>query len=487
MALRNGRLQRTPHTLAASMARRAALAAWAVLLIAPAAPAQQSDPPIERLPQVNYQTQNEQPGQVAAPLQNPSLPQISQQQPPQSPEEIRLPQVNPQGMVPGAWPLPRAVAVAMQSNPVLRLAGARIESAQGDALQAGLYPNPRWDTNNPEVFAGAFSNYNAGFQQRIVVKGKLRMDVAAAKEVVRQKQLGMVQDRFDLLTDIRQQFYNVLALQRQLEISSEVLAITAASVQAAQGRVRATEGTVSEVLLLQTEYQRAEISLRNAQVDLSAGLRQLAAIIGRPDIRIPAVEGELISNFPEFDREALRGFVVSMNAQVQIARRDIQRNEILLRRAGPRCILTSRWVRHISTRSRQRPAASNTGLISLFRFPLGIAIRATFNPARGDVTDAHASLGVLQNDLLKQVDDALGRYQAARRTEERYRTQLLPTARRSADLLRDGYQKGIVPIATYLQAQRALIDASSQYIDAVKEVWKTAAELANLAQREQFP
>lgn len=388
---------------------------------------------------------------------------------------------------PGGWTLAQAIDMAMQFNPVLRRSLARIDSAQGDALQAGLYPNPRFDTNNPQVFAGTSTSLNYGFIQEIPVKGKLRLDRAAANQVVRQREQGLVQDRYALLMAIRQQFYAVLAAQRRVQVLASIQGIAAAAVRAAEGRVKATEGTLPEVLLLQTELQRAEIALRNAQTNLEALRRQLASIIGRPDLPIDQVSGALVSGFPEFDAEYLRRFVVNENVQVQIARREIERNQILLRRArvepypnptlGPASVYTV-------------PQSTNGQAFWLnvyFDIPMWNLNQGGIQAARANISDATASLGILQNDLIRQAEDALGRYRQARQTEERYRTQILPTATRAAQLVRDGYQKGVLPVSTYLQAQRALSDASSSYLDAVQDVWATAAEIANLLQLERFP
>src|SRR6185436_5214279 len=78
--------------------------------------------------------------------------------------------------------------LAEQQHPVLQRAGAEIESAKGDRVQAALYPNPRFETNNPEFWAGRTSQVNFGFQQDMVTKGKIRLDKAAADQQVRKMQ-----------------------------------------------------------------------------------------------------------------------------------------------------------------------------------------------------------------------------------------------------------------------------------------------------------
>lgn len=391
------------------------------------------------------------------------------------------------GPQPQGWTLAQAESTALQFNPIVQRAIARIESAQGDARQAGLYPNPRFDTNNPQIFAATSSSFNVGFQQEIIVKGKLRLDRAAATEVVRQREIGLTQDRMALLTAVRQQFYTVLADQRRVEVLVHVRDLAAAAVLAARRRVEATEGTLPEVLLLETELQSTEINLKNAETDLEADRRQLTAIIGRPDLMIARVSGELTHGFPEFDRQELRAFVIAQNAQVQIARREIDRNQILARRARVEAFPNPTMGPAYYFTVPQTVSSQQFWFNITFDIPTWNRNQGGIRAAKANVADAVASLGTVQNGLLRQVDDALGRYQQARQSEQRYRTQILPTAMRGAQLTRDGYEKGVLDVSTYLTAQRAFADASSEYVDALQQTWSVAAELAGLLQREQFP
>ncbi len=385
------------------------------------------------------------------------------------------------------WTLPQAETMTLNFNPILRRSLARIESARGDAQQAGLYPNPSFDTNNPEVFAGPATQYNVGFQQTIVTKGKLRLDRAAANESVRQKEHGLTQDRFELLLAVRQQFYTVLVAQRRVEMLRQIREIASASVRAAEARRDAGEGSQFEVVLLQTELARTEIALQTAQTMLTAERRQLSAIIGRPDLEIPQVTGQLTFGFPDYDAGFLREFVVSQNAQVQMARREIERNQILLRRARVEPYPNLHGGPAYANNLQSSPGSQQFWFNIQFDVPLWNRNQGNIRSSEADLADAIASLGVLQNDLLRQVEDVLGRYRAARLSEERLRTQVLPSAIRAQQLVKDGFQKGVLDISTFLQAQRTLSDAMLSYIDALENVWTTAAEIASLLQLNRFP
>ena len=106
--------------------------------------------------------------------------------------------------------------LAMTYSPVLRQARADVDEARGLAIQAGLYPNPRFDTGNPQQLGGSNTLFDGGLTQEWVRGGKLRLDVAAAEQAVRQAQLAYTRRQFDLLTDVRQQFFSVLADQERV-------------------------------------------------------------------------------------------------------------------------------------------------------------------------------------------------------------------------------------------------------------------------------
>jgi cobalt-zinc-cadmium efflux system outer membrane protein len=390
---------------------------------------------------------------------------------------------------PDNWDLARITLLAEQYNPILRRAQARIESARGDMLQAGLYPNPRFDTNNPEVFAGPNSSYNVGFMQDVVVKGKLRLNRSAASQAVRQKQYDLVSDRFEMLTAMRVQFYGVLASQRRVEVLTELMQIASGALRAAEGRVKAGEGTRPEVLLLKTEYQRAEIALKNAYTMLEGDRKQLAALIGVPDLPIARVSGSLERGLPVYDEEYLRRFATSENSQVQSVRQEIIRNQVLLQRARVEPYPNIRV--GPAYNFSPNPVAANGSqqfwLTLQFDIPTWDRNQGNIRAARADIADSVANLGATQNDLLNQVADLLSRHRAARERAERIEREILPNATQAQLLVKDGFVKGILDISTFLQAQRTLTETTLDYVDALEEAWTTAAELAKLLQLEQFP
>jgi outer membrane protein TolC len=63
----------------------------------------------------------------------------------------------------------------------------------------------------------------------------------------------------------------------------------------------------------------------------------------------------------------------------------------------------------------------------------------------------------------------------------------LPNSREALDLARDGFSRGIIPTASFLQAQRTFVETYLAFIDLQEDVWKTAADLSRLLQMDEFP
>ena len=376
--------------------------------------------------------------------------------------------------------------LAQENHPLLRRDQARITSASGQALQAGLYPNPTFDTNNPQIFNGPQGTaLNAGFQQELVVKGKLRLDRTAALRAQEQAEFTYVQDKYALLAQVRNQFYQTLAAQFRVDVLKRLLIITDASVKTANERVKATTGDRTEVLLLTIDYDRTQADLANALRVLDGERKQLAAIVGFPGLVNESVVGSLTADPPVFDDEAIQQFVVSENAIIQIAKLDIDRNKILLKRAEvepfPNITIGPAYQYGLNKTQEQ------FWMTVIFPIPVSNRNQGNILSARADIKNATETLGTVQLDLLRKVADSLSTHRGAVAQADQYKNQIIKDAREALRLAKSGYDAGLFEFSVYLQAQRTVIDATKEYVDILERVWTTAADISGLLQMDQFP
>jgi cobalt-zinc-cadmium efflux system outer membrane protein len=375
--------------------------------------------------------------------------------------------------------------LAVDNHPLLRRDEARIEAAAGGALQAGLYPNPRFDSNNPQVFNGQNTALNVGIQQDIVVKGKLRLDRAAALKVQQQSEFALVQDRYTLLAQVRNQYYQTLAAQYRVEVLRRLLTVTELSVTIGKELVKAGTGDEAQVKLLEIDDNRVQADLFNARRMLAGEREQLAAIVGFPGVIDQDLVGSLTATPPAFNEEFMRQFVTAENAQVQIARLDIDKSRLLLQRAEaepyPNITVGPGYQYGFNK------AQEQYWMTIVFPIPVSDRNQGNIRSARASIKDSAETLGAVQLDLLKRVADSYSTHRGAVEQAERYRTQIIPDGREALRLARSGYRQGVFEFSVYLQAQRTVIDATKDYVDILEKMWTSAADLSGLLQMEQFP
>lgn len=380
--------------------------------------------------------------------------------------------------------LEAAIEIAEENSPNLREAAAEVESSRGRAVQAGLYPNPSIQGGAMQL-AGNDSQYFSQLSQEIITKGKRKLDRSAALREVEQAELRFVRTRFDLLTAVRQNFYATLTAQRRVEVLHELVRIAQKSQSTAVRLQEGGEGTPADTLLLDIELERASVGHENALAMLDAAKRQLAASMGVPELAIQGVQGDLTQELPDYAEELIREGVLSRNALIQIAQVEVERSRILLRRAEvepfPNITIGTGYMFQV-------PDPNNIAILQVgFPIPVWNRNQGNIQAARASISRSTEAVTRTQNELLGQLANTIGRYRATVQQVKRYEEQILPKARQGLDISQRGYQSGQFDFLRLLQAQRAMVEADLNYVNAQEMRWNAAAEIAGLSQDEYFP
>lgn len=381
--------------------------------------------------------------------------------------------------------LDQLTQIAERQNPILERSDAEIEMAMGERVQAALYPNPRFETNNPEIWAGQNSFVNFGFQQDLVTKGKIRLDKAAADQLVRSETAGYNVDRAQMLTEVRSQYVQALAMKQRVLLAQYLVKVSGQSVNVARQLQKAGEGSLTDVLLLDSEYQRSLAELDNARTLLDGEYKQLAAVTGVPDLYITELEGSLFHIAPEFNEQAIRQFVANNSALMERMQAEIIRSQVQLRRAEAEAYPNIRF--GPAFQSGTMSGQSQFWLSVVFDIPVWDLNQGNIRKAQGKVRSTHADLEVMRNEMLKQTAEKFARYNAAKQVAARIQNSILPNSQNALSLVQDGFSKGQFDVNRVLQAQRVLSDVAREHIEASEKAWTGAAELGGLIQLEYFP
>lgn len=423
---------------------------------------------------------------VSPPTANPS-PAASE--PPAATSATAMPgaeMLPPPLQVGGPMSLDQCVNIAQANHPKLAAARANVDQAYGQMVQAGLYPNPRVDNGNPQfIMGGQNSVYNAGLTQTVVRGGKLRLSQGAAREALRQAELDYISARFQLITDVRNQFYIVLAAQERITTLNRLVVILQSTEKTSTHLLDAGRVSESDLLLVRVERRRAESNVRSDVQQLIGARRQLATLMGIPEYQLSAVNGDLKVTIPLLDDMPLGPEVVEQNSQVRRAEVDINRTRLLLSRARaepiPNLIMQGGFQYTINEPHQQ-------GTLGMYLdVPIFDRNQGNIRAAGAGVREAAANVGVTRLDLFKQVVDAEADYRAASQVVRSYEEGILPDATRGLDLIQRGYEQGLFDIIRVLQSQRSVVEANLDYVQAQQTRLTAAAKLAGLLQLETFP
>ena len=161
--------------------------------------------------------------------------------------------------------LERSVVLALENSPELQVAKERIRAAAGRADQAGLWSNPELELSTEDwpVNRGGFSQAQnlAGVSQAVPFPGKKKLDREIGMAAIRTTEAELNLFRAELVRDVKVAFFKVLAAERLIAVSTELVKVAESSAESARKRVDAGAAADQELL-------RAEIPLEQAMSEL---------------------------------------------------------------------------------------------------------------------------------------------------------------------------------------------------------------------------
>ena len=388
------------------------------------------------------------------------------------------------------------IQMTVEKNPRLARVQLQVQEARGKAIQAGLYPNPNLDYLGDEI--GDITAYrNQGIQtvmvsQEIVTAKKLRLSSGALFKEADQASLAVISERYKLFAAVRQDFFDLLTLQRRAEILEAVVKLAEASVDTSEKLLKAKQVARLDVVQLEVDLERYKADLAATQRRIPATYRRLAANVGVQDLPYQPVKGTLDAALPQYELDRVREYVLEIHPDIRRAQVGVEASQIWLQRARvepiPNVRLQTGYVRQFENRTVGSPTGSNDWLAHA-----GIAV-PLFNRNQGNIQAAQALIGEsiqqveqARNELAAQVADAYANYAAARTQAERYRDRIIPRANETYQLALKAYQGGQFEYLRVLEAQRAMANTRLEYIQVLGDMWQQASLLSGLMLEDEWP
>jgi outer membrane protein, heavy metal efflux system len=384
--------------------------------------------------------------------------------------------------------LDELIQIGITQNPRLAQSAFAIDTARGRALQAGLYPNPNVSVNLDELgdrTGPKGINTIPLVGQEIVTGGKLKLSRAAADKEVDQASLNLMAQRYGLMGNIRQAYFEVVTLQRRVEILRDLVKLAENSAEQTQKLLEAKQVARLDLVQLEVELERLRAEEDAAQRELPAAYRRLAAVVGVSKLPIASVIGTLDGSLPPYELERVQEIVLENHPELKSARVGIEKTRLQLRRMEvepiPNVTVGAGYVR-------QNQTLSNDWVIGVsVPVPMWNRNQGNIAAARAQVNQALQEVGLVENELVERLATASRDFYSARQLAERYRKSILPKALETYELSLKAYKGGQFEYLRVLEAQRALAQARLETIRALGEAWKAASVISGLALEEHWP
>lgn len=383
--------------------------------------------------------------------------------------------------------LEEAVRVALANNPELRASVARVDAASGRAHQARQWTNPElelraedWPVNGGQGFSEA--KQTIGVAQILPYPGKKPLDRQMGGAGVKLSAAQLAVRRTETVRDVKAGFYRVLASERLVAVSTQLVAVAESFALTARKRVDAGAAAYQEQLRAEVQWEQARTELVASQRELAAAREGFATILGRPDLRDASLSGALAEGPVAGLAEGSVEGGLTRHPSAAAAQANVEQAELSYRRARLEPYPDVR-VGLVGGRI----GATDEAIIGVgLSLPLPIVDRGKGRQqeARANVDVAEAESEAVRQQLQREWANAQRRYRTAVEQVGNYRERILPKANEALRLVQTGFEEGKFNFIDLVDTQRTTAEVQRAYLEKLLEMNVAQAELEALLQPE---
>ena len=369
--------------------------------------------------------------------------------------------------------------LALNNNPAIQQAVAASAQADGIRTQVGLKPNPTIGYFGEEIGNEGSGGLHGAFVSQTFVRGdKLAWNRQVIGHDVNAMNWQIATQRQRIQTDIRLAFYDALAAQKRLELAREFRIVAKEGVSVSEDRVNAKIGTRPDVLQSEIQLNEVDLSIQQAEFELSASLKELAALAGVPDLGSKTLIGDLEVNADARDAETEFSQIVAMSPQMAAAQARVDRARANVQR---------QQVQSISNVTAQLGVGGDDGTGNAFtNIQLSLPV-PVHNKNQGNIRAAQAEyLAAMHNvqrirqSIRRDLAQIMREYSIAEATVRQYEATILPKAEETLNLMQEAQDAGEFDFLRVLTARRAYFDANLKYVVAMGQLAQANAKIDGL-------
>ncbi|MAV28759.1 MAG: hypothetical protein CMF43_03030 [Legionellales bacterium] len=369
--------------------------------------------------------------------------------------------------------------IVLENNPDIKMNLASIMSAEGQALQAGLRPNPQAimeleNFGGDDDFSGVDgAELTLGVEQEIEIAGKrtYRKDVANyALAAAKQEAVSQI---LATLASTHQSYAGYVIAQERLKLAERRLALADKTDEAVKKRVSAAAASDIQHTKVDIEQKAAAIEKAQAIEELASAKAQLERILASGVDQINEGIGFLQTAFDVPEKEQLIKALENLPQAEMMKLKELQaQSNIELAKAYGVPNPT------IGLGIRRFNETDSNAFMATLSIPIPISDRN-----QGNIAQARAERIVAENEnrstllSLKEASEKV--YQqllAASQEVKSYKNDIIPSAQKAYEQASEGYNSGRFSFLELLDAQRTLYEMQEAQLDSLLKLHQAKAQ-----------
>ena len=379
--------------------------------------------------------------------------------------------------------LAKAIELALEGNPEVAAAKRQWEATEGQVLQGRSRPNPELAYSLEDTRS---KTRTQSWQLNLPVElgGKRAARTKAAEKTREQAQAQLAELQATVRANVAAAYFDVLTAQERLVLARDSAALAKSSTDTVSKRVAA--GKVSPV-----EESKARVAEAGVRVELAQAaseqrnaLSRLFALLGRIDTPFTVLEGKA-ENLPSVPSLADLQPLISSAPGVVLARIEVDRRKALT------ALEQSKRVPDVTVSVGMQRSNETQRNVLLFGVSVPLPV---FDRNQGNLLEAlkledkaRDELQAATVRLHSEVAQARERLSTITAEVQSLQQDVLPGAKSAYDAATIGFENGKFNFLEVLDAQRTYFTAKSQYLKALGEAHRAAADIDRLLGASMVP
>lgn len=367
--------------------------------------------------------------------------------------------------------------IADLKNPTLNSSRKDVDISNAQIWDASLYPNPQliFQVDDYQYRQSGIDSTkrSGGISIPLVIGGR----IGSAKSVAETRRdittLNYVWQRRNILTQVKEAFFNVLSAQESVYLNQESFDLSKSFSDLTETRLKAGAAPEIDFIRATVALSKAQTNLTTSRKQLEENIKTLQSLMGNANLPVSKFKGVLRTKFNMPGLEELHQTLTN-NPLIQSTKmeRELHEREIKL--------LHAQNISDIQLQIVPGKESDNSSFVFgtlQFTLPVFDYNQAKIVISRYGIEQAQMHFQQATNDAITGLTNSYKNLEDAQRRVDAYENVILPKAQRALDQTKQGYSMGKFTYLDVIDAQHTLVDSRAEYVQALTDLNTADAEL----------